>query len=1492
MIIRKPIFSLSPFALFFLMGWGRGIDFPVLSVFVLSVTIYLLSLRLIMAINLYENVCGTMKKICLFLVFLFACLVNSVYAQRPTDRLGRGLVAVKTDAGVFLSWRILAEEYYDVTYNVYRGGTKLNSSPLSVSNYVDTGGTSTDTYTVSAVVRGVEQSQCAAVSVWGAYKYKLYTTCETGYFDIPLVPVYNSSGEDVSAYYIANDAEVADLDGDGEMEIIIKRLSTLDSGDLFVSRSDGCYDRIDAYKLDGTLLWWIDVGPNMVSGGSHELNIIAYDWDGDGAAEVLLRGGDDMMVHGQRGGSRTEYPQRIGSAGVDTRSSITHTANMTYTNTGNEYLVYMDGDHGIIYDAVRYMEYPIARGAASDWGDSYGHRSSKYFFGAPFLDGKNPSIFLARGIYTKHEMRAYDVDPSTHALTLRWSWSNNGGWSDPWYGNGNHNFCIADVDQDGRDEIVYGSMVVDDNGHGLTTTGLGHGDALHCSDFDPYREGLEIFACNEEEPACNYRNATTSQLYYRLTGSDDDGRALCANFSNVYPGAMGRSTQSGMVSCVKDAVIPFDYEYIVWSDLNFRIYWDGDLLSEVLNSPGTEREAAIIKPGSGRLFTSSGCKMNNWTKNHPCFSGDILGDWREELILRVDEGHEYIRIYTTAMPTDYGIYTLWHDYQYRQAMVWQMHAYNQPPHLSYFLGELEGLTTAPPPLTTTDRTLIGNNTTIGTGYNDQHLLHNEYANTTLTVSDGAAPYILTINVPKYTYGIDSYALNPGAVGTTTYTCSLQGGALTGDMRLIKQGLGVLNMAAVTHTYSGETQIWDGTVNFNGTLQNSPVSMHINTTLNTTGGQFPAGLTMQYGARLNVGGATTGSIGSVTTGPLTLQYGSRVVLDVNGSADDQHDWLNATSITLDLSKLGINEWEQYGPSDIVPVFEFHLGSALADGLYTLGQVGSVTGDLSKVKIACDEMDSSKLRLVLQDGNLCLRVDDSPSCEPAVIELTGMEVYTGEIPDGYSSIASEFFLPRVGIRGVATGGETPQLSGTFTSLSGTTTTIGSTTGETLYAQDYESETEITGWTSPGAAISLGTGDADYGQYFYVNTGTTNTRYAYTRPSDVDVSSVNRYTVDFDLSLKSGNTDGIEFCVMAKGGTNPTYAWDNYAAINSNANMLFDLTAGKNSTTYTLNGTTSTTTLTADTWYHVTLDVDQTAGTVAWSLSNGSSGTFYLPSGSSAVFDGFYLVAGRYYSVIKLDNVVITSSPLDLSSYTFTEPGTLTVRSTVSGSSYAPSEVTYTVPYLYYKRKETPDYDQVSAADAPTLLGGGFASNTSFTSRWAYWSKTNATYGESYVMLSSGLEGGTLDDCAVLNFQRTDSSPFHLVEGFGIGHNYIKGNTTITASDLGDSLTIVYHRANLSRGGDESYDEGYGYALADGTWTFDLYQNCTFCKFTAYAPAVLLHGDVNLDRRVSIADVASLVRILIGHSAATATADVDGSGAVNTTDLMVLVALLFAQ
>ena len=312
---------------------------------------------------------GLTVKAALAAVCLVVLTTASVVAQRATDKLDRGLVAVKTSSGVFTSWRILGEEYYDTKYNLYRDGVKLNAEPLSVSNYVDASGTTNSLYTVSAVVRGEEQAPCAAVTPWARQ-----------YLEIPLQPVLSRKGADVTSEYTANDVSLGDLDGDGVSELLLKRINQTDA-DKGYPVSCTNYTMLEAYRLDGTRLWYIDVGPNMVSGSSVEINIVAYDWDGDGKAEVLLRGADNMIVHYRDGEEMKQ--QLIGSASYNSRGSVNHDdGNMAYTHEGAEYLIYLEGATGKPYpigtdDSRPYIDFPLPRGNASDWGDGYGHRSSK-----------------------------------------------------------------------------------------------------------------------------------------------------------------------------------------------------------------------------------------------------------------------------------------------------------------------------------------------------------------------------------------------------------------------------------------------------------------------------------------------------------------------------------------------------------------------------------------------------------------------------------------------------------------------------------------------------------------------------------------------------------------------------------------------------------------------------------------------------------------------------------------------------------------------------------------------------------------------------------------------------------------------------------------------------------------------------------------------------------------------------------------------------------
>ena len=1235
-------------------------------------------------------------------VVLTCC--QTAVAQRFTDNLDRGLVAVPTGSSGnstsnLVTWRRLADEYYGVTYNVYKNGTKVASN-LTVTTYNDSkSAPATTSYQVAAVVNGVEQAKCAAVTPWAQYVYKIDTRrCPTGYLDIDLASVYDRDGNDVTDHYSPNDAEMADLDGDGQLEIIIKRLNTVDAAGYDSGLDDAKgNDRyiiypveskefvvIDAYDVNwqtgaASLLWRIDCGPNMVSANSTEIDIIAYDWDEDGKAEAVLRGADNMIVYGSDG--KTQL-YTIGDMSVNTRKTWytsnekgSSTGSLAYTSTGAEYLLYLNGLTGALYQKI---DYPLTRGNASDWGDTSGHRSSKYFFGAPFLDGRNASLFLGRGIYTRHKMMAMDLNRSTHEWSTRWSW-NCSDSSSPWYGNGYHNFIIADVDEDGRDEIVYGSMVIDDNGKGLSTTGLGHGDAQHVSDFDPYRNGLEFFGCNEDKPAMNYRNATTSEIYIRRTATDDDGRGLMANFTNSYPGSQGRSVSTGILSSVKDeeiSVLGGD-SFINWGNLNFRIYWDGDLCSEVLDSPGTAKEASIEKPGTGRLFTSSGCNMNNSSKNNPCFQGDIIGDWREEIVVRHGAG---LRVYTTGLVTGYSMPSLWFDHQYRQAMVWQMMAYNQPPHLSYFLGEMENITMAPPALTTRGRTLIANGGTVAKSVTSPVLLC-ETNDMTVSVADGASPEVVFVNAPTWVQGHD----DNDNITATVYTHTLTGGAFTGSTRLTKQGDGVLVLPAVTETYTGNTDIWAGTLQFDGVMESSPVWLNRFTTLKSAGGTFKKGITADYGASVIPGGE--GNVGSITVSTLTLNFGARLVLDVDAVSMNA-DQVNASALVIGTQTDTI--WEKYGPQYLKPVIELRqLNGTLPEGTYDLGSIGTVTGSVSDIILeGLDGAPSSSLQFT--GGHLLLVVGSGVStvCAQAAITQTGLRK-NGE----------GLFLPVVSIAktGFTYKGKTvfPNLTATFTNLSGEESEADIL--NTLYQEDYEDKEEVTGWTAKYLPpMSIATGDATYGKYLQIDLGSTATRYAYTRPSGVDVSGCLSYNIEFDLAIKPGNTDRVEFCVMSKNGTNPTNNWDNYASINSNANMLFDITAAdKNSTSFVVNGTDTATTLASGTWYHYTLEVDRTANTVKWSVSNGDSGTFTLPDGTSSEFDGFYFVAGRYNSVIKLDNIRIYQT--DQYAYTFTEPGTLSVVSSYDGCK--PSAATFTAKALVLG--DVNGDAQVTAQDASLVL-----------------------------------------------------------------------------------------------------------------------------------------------------------------------------------------------
>lgn len=879
----------------------------------------------------------------------------SMTAQRRTDQLDRGLIAMKTARGMYLNWRIQADEYYDVSYIVYRDGQPINDKPLSVSNYTDTEGTINSKYTVAAVVNGIVKNASKVAKNW-----------TTSYTEIQL------NHEGIKSTLVPNDATCADVDGDGELEIIMKydNLSEMEqSYPKYGPKIDGVdtkeYTIFECFKLDGTRLWWINCGPNMADFQNNEQNIMAYDWDGDGKAECIMRATDGLTMHMRDGSTYT-----VGDPNSNVRGANGGGVNW-FVCTDGEYLLYFNGETGAKYQE---MPYPLklreTPGAdlATEWGHSgWQHRSSKHFFGAPYFDGKKPSIFLARGIYTRHKMIAYDVNPTTHQLTQRWRWDCNAGG--PWKGQGYHNYCVADVDWDGRDEIVYGSMVIDDNGKGLSTTGFGHGDAEQVGDLDPFRHGHEVFACMEDNPGTNYRDATTSKVYYRYIAGSDVGRCMAGNFSNAFPGSMGTPTDIGPISLVTCKTVPGITEAGV--NQNMRIYWDGDLLEETFNYVnGKNTAGCIAKYGSwSPIYTMDGSMTNNDTKGTPCFQGDILGDWREEVIMRTANNN--IRIYSTPTTTKWRIPSLWYDHQYRNAMVWQMCGYNQPPRPSYFLGELEGITMAPPPLTTTGRVEVMNNGTIGSSLNGQHVMVCETTNSNITIEDGAQPEVLTFNVPTWVQGsaASECTTKDTKINYVTYTCTVSGGGISGNGRLVKQGDGILELPKVDMTHTGETNIWAGTLNFDGTMKNSPLWLNRFAELNSDGGQFRS-IKMDYASILRPGRADYR--GTITTDSLLLGFGSRIVVDL-------YEDFTADQINTKYLNIETKSW-LYGPEYLTPVIEiaYHGEGDIEPGKYLIGKATEIKGSINNIRIE-GVPSNKKAALSIENDNLYIIIEGMRSAD---------------------------------------------------------------------------------------------------------------------------------------------------------------------------------------------------------------------------------------------------------------------------------------------------------------------------------------------------------------------------------------------------------------------------------------------------------------------------------------------------------------------------------
>ena len=632
----------------------------------------------------------------LLLPLLLAAVPAASLPPRQMETLGRGVIAIKSEPEkIFVSWRVLGTDPVGLAFNLYRsadGATpeKLNPAPLTgATHFIDAtfNPAAANTYSVRPLLAGAEPPPSARTIVATIPA----NAPARPYFSIPL---------QTPAGYTPNDTSVGDLDGDGEYEIIVHL-----TGRARDNSRAGFTDEpiFHAYKLDGKLLWSINLGKNIRE-GAHYTQFLAYDFDGDGRAELICKTADGTVdgIGKVIGDAKADYrtqgddlvPSRDPSGSVTTPDGKRMASRAGYVLAGPDFLTVFDGRTGA---ALATADYVPARGDVNAWGDAYGNRVDRFLAGVAYLDGVRPSAVMCRGYYTRSVLAAWDWRDGK--LTQRWVFdSDQHGPADntnPYRGQGNHNLSVADVDGDGRDEIVYGAMCINADGTPRYSTKLGHGDALHVSDLDPTRPGLEVFAIHENPKhpyGIEFRDANTGALIWGKPGgtapAPDVGRGVAFDIDPRHPGNEVWSTLPGLNNA-RGEIISTKKP----NSVNFAVWWDGDLLRELLNG-NTVSKWDWLTETTHLLFTAEGCTANNSTKSNPALSADLLGDWREEVILRTTDNQE-LRIFSTTIATAHRLTTLMHDPQYRLAIAWQNVGYNQPPHPGFFLGE--GMKPAPRP---------------------------------------------------------------------------------------------------------------------------------------------------------------------------------------------------------------------------------------------------------------------------------------------------------------------------------------------------------------------------------------------------------------------------------------------------------------------------------------------------------------------------------------------------------------------------------------------------------------------------------------------------------------------------------------------------------------------------------------------------------------------------------------------------------------------------
>lgn len=647
-----------------------------------------------------------MRKMCTALVIMCPILLlaqPNYQESKVSERLGRGVAAVKhTENEAFVTWRYLDTDPSSLAFDVYRNGIKQNKRPIEEQTwYLDTN------LPEGEVHYEVKPSNSAVTAPSGTYT--LPSKAPIGYIEIPLYKPQGGTTPDGRQYtYTAGDASMGDVDGDGEFEIILK----WDPSNARDNAHDGYTGNVlfDCYRLNGERMWRIDLGPN-IRAGAHYTQFMVFDLDGDNRAEVVMRTSDgtvdgigkivgdpfaDYRFVGDTAALRKNMEKQAMERELNNREGARERTSQSAPRrrwaptpamqgrilTGNEYLTVFSGLTG---EALYSTDYVPARGDVKDWGDNRANRSDRFLACVAYLDGQRPSVVMCRGYYTRTVLAAFDWDGKK--LQQRWVFDSYQPEWKAYSGQGNHNLRVGDVDSDGCDEIVYGSCTIDHDGKGLYSTGLGHGDAMHMTAFYPDSTSLQVWACHENKrDGSTLRDARTGRIIHQYPSNQDVGRCMAADIDPRYPGVEMWSLASGGIRNLAGEVTA---QRVKGLSTNMAVWWDGDLLRELLD--GTRISKYVWEADTCHVLAQfDGCSRINGTKSNPCLHADIVGDWREEVLVRTDDSNA-LRLYVSTIPTSYRFHTFLHDPIYRISVATQNVAYNQPTQPGFYIGsDLKG----------------------------------------------------------------------------------------------------------------------------------------------------------------------------------------------------------------------------------------------------------------------------------------------------------------------------------------------------------------------------------------------------------------------------------------------------------------------------------------------------------------------------------------------------------------------------------------------------------------------------------------------------------------------------------------------------------------------------------------------------------------------------------------------------------------------------------